>query len=84
MAGRGTMHDQWHRHSTSGRTGLPQFAGRACTPGSPGLEEDLRAIERARPGRCSGGGKLMRILQRQPDGSWKMHRTMTVGDPASE
>ena len=32
----------------------------------------------------SGGGKLMRILQRQPDGSWKMHRTMTVGDPASE
>ena len=32
----------------------------------------------------SGGGKLMRILQRQPDGSWKMHRTMTVSDPASE
>ena len=30
----------------------------------------------------SGGGKLMRILQRQADGSWKMHRTMTVGDPA--
>ena len=29
----------------------------------------------------SGGGKLMRILQRQADGSWKMHRTMTVGDP---
>ena len=28
----------------------------------------------------SGGGKLMRILQRQSDGSWKMHRTMTVGD----
>ena len=32
----------------------------------------------------SGGGKLMRILQRQPDGSWKMHRTMTVGDPDGE
>ena len=30
----------------------------------------------------SGGGKLMRILQRQADGSWKMHRTMTVADPA--
>ena len=25
-------------------------------------------------------GKLMRILQRQPDGSWKMHRTMLVND----
>jgi len=24
-------------------------------------------------------GKLMRILQRQPDGSWKMHRTITAG-----
>ena len=32
----------------------------------------------------SGGGKLMRILQRQTDGSWKMHRTMTVGDPTGE
>ncbi len=32
----------------------------------------------------SGGGKLMRILQRQPDGSWKMHRTMTVPDPGGE
>ena len=32
----------------------------------------------------SGGGKLMRILQRQADGSWKMHRTMTVGDPGGE
>ena len=32
----------------------------------------------------SGGGKLMRILQRQPDGSWKMHRTMAVGDPGGE
>jgi ketosteroid isomerase-like protein len=26
-------------------------------------------------------GKLLRILQRQPDGSWKMHRTMTTSDP---
>ena len=26
-------------------------------------------------------GKLMRILQRQPDGSWKMHRTMLTSDP---
>ena len=32
----------------------------------------------------SGGGKLMRILQRQADGSWKMHRTMTAGDPGDE
>ncbi len=32
----------------------------------------------------SGGGKLMRILQRQADGSWKMHRTMAVGDPGGE
>ncbi|MYN66846.1 MAG: DUF4440 domain-containing protein [Acidobacteria bacterium] len=32
----------------------------------------------------SGGGKLMRILQRQADGSWKMHRTMTMGDPGGE
>jgi ketosteroid isomerase-like protein len=26
-------------------------------------------------------GKLLRILQRQADGSWKMHRTMTTSDP---
>lgn len=26
-------------------------------------------------------GKVMRILQRQPDGAWKMHRTMTAPDP---
>jgi ketosteroid isomerase-like protein len=26
-------------------------------------------------------GKLMRILQRQPDGSWKMHRTIATVDP---
>ena len=25
-------------------------------------------------------GKFMRILQRQPDGSWKMHRTMATTD----
>ena len=29
----------------------------------------------------SYSGKLMRILQRQPDGSWKMHRTMVTTDP---
>ncbi len=29
----------------------------------------------------SYSGKLMRILQRQPDGSWKMHRTMLTTDP---
>ena len=27
------------------------------------------------------GGKLMRILQRQPDRSWKMYRTMYTVDP---
>jgi ketosteroid isomerase-like protein len=32
----------------------------------------------------SYGGKLMRILQRQPDGSWKMHRTMTTNDGAAQ
>jgi len=26
-------------------------------------------------------GKFMRILQRQLDGSWKMHRTMVTTDP---
>jgi ketosteroid isomerase-like protein len=26
-------------------------------------------------------GKVMRILQRQTDGSWEMHRTMTSVDP---
>jgi ketosteroid isomerase-like protein len=29
----------------------------------------------------SYSGKLMRILQRQHDGSWKMHRTMVSTDP---
>ena len=28
----------------------------------------------------SYGGKLLRILQRQPDGAWKMHRTMMTSD----
>jgi uncharacterized protein (TIGR02246 family) len=28
-------------------------------------------------------GKLMRILQRQPDGSWKIHRTINTVDPAA-
>jgi uncharacterized protein (TIGR02246 family) len=28
-------------------------------------------------------GKLMRILQRQPDGSWKMYRGIAVVDPPS-
>ena len=28
-------------------------------------------------------GKIMRILQRQPDGSWKIHRGMTTADPPS-
>jgi len=30
---------------------------------------------------ASYGGKLMRILQKQADGSWKMHRTMATVDP---
>ena len=30
----------------------------------------------------TSSGKLMRILQRQPDGSWKMHRTMLTTDAA--
>jgi ketosteroid isomerase-like protein len=29
----------------------------------------------------SYGGKLMRILERQSDGSWKMYRTITTSDP---
>jgi len=29
------------------------------------------------------GGKLMRILQRQPDGSWKIHRGIFTADPPS-
>jgi uncharacterized protein (TIGR02246 family) len=30
--------------------------------------------------KISYGGKLMRILERQRDGSWKMHRTMMTND----
>ena len=46
----------------------------------------FRSISRSRASGevFSGGGKLMRILQRQADGSWKMHRTMTVGDPGGD
>jgi ketosteroid isomerase-like protein len=29
-------------------------------------------------------GKLMRILKRQPDGTWKMHRTMMTNDPPAQ
>jgi ketosteroid isomerase-like protein len=29
----------------------------------------------------SAGGKLLRILQRHPDGSWKMYRTIATTDP---
>lgn len=45
----------------------------------------FRGTSRHRAGgdAVSYGGKLMRILQRQADGSWKMHRTMTTNDPAS-
>jgi uncharacterized protein (TIGR02246 family) len=31
----------------------------------------------------SYGGKLLRILRRQTDGSWKMHRTMMTADPSA-
>jgi ketosteroid isomerase-like protein len=42
-----------------------------------------RGVVRPRAGgdEMSYSGKLMRILQRQPDGSWKMHRTMVTTDP---
>ena len=29
-------------------------------------------------------GKLMRILQRQPDGAWKIHRGMATVDPSGQ
>jgi ketosteroid isomerase-like protein len=29
----------------------------------------------------SSGGKLLRILKRHPDGSWKMYRTICTNDP---
>ena len=35
---------------------------------------------RAQGSTVSFSGKLIRILQRQPDGSWKMHRTMAAND----
>jgi ketosteroid isomerase-like protein len=28
-------------------------------------------------------GKLMRILQRQPDGSWKIYRGIATADPST-
>ena len=31
----------------------------------------------------SSGGKLLRILQRHPDGSWKMYRTIFTSDPSA-
>ena len=42
-----------------------------------------RGTSRPREGgdSVSYGGKLMRILQRQADGSWKMYRTITTNDP---
>jgi ketosteroid isomerase-like protein len=44
----------------------------------------FRSCMRTRDGgqMMSSSGKLMRILQRQPDGSWKMHRTMMTSDPS--
>jgi ketosteroid isomerase-like protein len=35
---------------------------------------------RAGGGDVTYSGKLVRILQRQPDGTWKMHRTMMTSD----
>jgi ketosteroid isomerase-like protein len=44
-----------------------------------------RGTSRPRSGgnSVSYSGKLMRILQRQVDGSWKMYRTITTNDPAA-
>jgi ketosteroid isomerase-like protein len=39
------------------------------------------ARQRAGGSDVTYSGKLLRILQRQQDGSWKMHRTMTTSDP---
>jgi uncharacterized protein (TIGR02246 family) len=44
-------------------------------------EYSLRLAEGGDAIRTSG--KIMRILQRQPDGSWKIHRGMTTADPPS-
>ena len=42
-----------------------------------------RGATRPRAGgdRLSYSGKLLRILRREPDGSWKMYRTMSTIDP---
>lgn len=45
------------------------------------VRSSSRAIETGEV--YSSGSKLLRILQRQADGSWKMHRTMTVAEPAA-
>jgi ketosteroid isomerase-like protein len=44
-----------------------------------------RGTSRRRAGgdSLSYGGKLLRILRREPGGSWKMYRTMTTVDPTS-
>ena len=39
-----------------------------------------RGTARAGDAEMVYSGKFMRILQRQPDGSWKMHRTMATTD----
>ena len=46
------------------------------------VRSSSRAIETGEV--YSSSGKLLRILQRQPDGSWKMHRTMTVPDASND
>ena len=40
-----------------------------------------RGTARAGETEMTYSGKFMRILQRQPDGAWKMHRTMATTDP---
>ena len=45
------------------------------------VRSSSRAIETGEV--YSSSGKLLRILQRQADGSWKMHRTMTMAEPAA-
>ena len=40
-----------------------------------------RGLARAGETEMTYSGKFMRILQRQPDGAWKMHRTMATNDP---
>jgi ketosteroid isomerase-like protein len=43
-----------------------------------------RSRPRAGGEAVSYSGKIMRILQRQSDGTWKMHRTMTTSDPPAK